>query len=182
MLIAETPRLVIRHFAAGDAEAMEAVFCDVEIMRYSEDGVEEPEAVRVRISSIIANYPTSCLGTWAIAEKLTRNVIGYVALSPRCNHCSPCEAELGFRLARSHWGRGYATEAARAACSHAFDKLFLVRIVAMIDPNNEASARVAKKVGMTLQGEIMFPGYTHPDHLYAIARRPVIECAERREL
>jgi [ribosomal protein S5]-alanine N-acetyltransferase len=170
MLIAETPRLVIRHFTAGDAAAMEAVFCDAEVMRYSEDGVDDPEAVRTRIGNVIADYPTSPLGMWAIAEKPTGNVIGYVALGRPRSPCGLREAELGFRLARPYWGRGYATEAAGAACRHAFETLLLARIVATIDPQNVASARVAQKVGMTLQGEVMFPGYTHPDHLYAIAR------------
>jgi hypothetical protein len=109
-------------------------------------------------------------GMWAVLEKATCDVIGYVGLSRFPNRCGPNEAELGFRLACPYWGRGYATEAAMAARDYALHRLLLPRLIAMIDPDNVASVRVAEKIGMTLESEIMFHGYTHPDHLYAIAQ------------
>ena len=168
MLVAETPRLVIRHLSANDADAMEAIFCDPEVMRYSEDGVQTPEFVRVWVANMISYDPVWGLGIWALIEKVTRDLIGYVGLSRFPNRCGPHETELGFRLARPYWGRGYATEAARGACDYALHRLLLPRIIAMIDPDNVASVRVVEKIGMTRESEIMFRGYTHPDHLYAI--------------
>ena len=170
MLVTKTARLVIRHFAIDDAGAMEAVFCDPEVMRYSEDGVQPPQFVRVWVANTIDYYPMWGFGMWAVIEKETRDVIGYAGLSRFLNRCGPNEAELGFRLARPYWFRGYATEAATATCDYALHRLRLPRIIAMIDPDNVASVRVAEKIGMTLEREIMFRGYTHPDHLYSIAQ------------
>jgi [ribosomal protein S5]-alanine N-acetyltransferase len=211
MLVTETPRLLVRHFSANDADAMKAIFCDPEVMRYSDDGVQTPEFARVWVANMIGYYPMSglqrfpfiwdrqvipyeretlqiplsapvlvgepdstspghALGMWAVIEKVTQDLIGYVGLSRFPSRCGPNEAELGFRLARRYWGRGYATEAAGAACDYALHRLLLPRIIAMIDPDNTASVRVAVKIGMTRESEIMFQGYTHPDHLYAIRR------------
>jgi len=170
MLVTKTARLVIRHFAIDDAGAMEAVFCDPEVMRYSEDGVQPPQFVHVWVANTIDYYPMWGFGMWAVIEKETRDLIGYAGLSRFPNRCGPNEVELGFRLARPYWGRGYATEAATATCDYALHKLRLPRIIAMIDPDNVASVRVAEKIGMTFEREIMFRGYTHPDHVYSIAQ------------
>jgi ribosomal-protein-alanine N-acetyltransferase len=59
---------------------------------------------------------------------------------------------------------------AQGCPDYALHRLRLPRIIAMIDPDNVASVRVAEKIGMTLEREIMFRGYTHPDHLYSIAQ------------
>ncbi len=69
---------------------------------------------------------------------------------------------------RSAWGKGYATEAASAVRDFAFGMLGIKRRIAMIDPANLASIRVATKIGMKYEKEAIFAGYTHPDHVYAI--------------
>jgi RimJ/RimL family protein N-acetyltransferase len=76
--------------------------------------------------------------------------------------------ELGYRLARSAWGKGYATEATIAVRDHAFTSLGMKRLIAIIDPSNLASVRVAEKLGMRFESEVMLEGYTHPDHVYAL--------------
>ena len=79
------------------------------------------------------------------------------------------EVEIGYRLGHSHWGRGIATEAARAAVSYARDTLGLKRLIALIDPGNVRSAAVARKLGMTKESEVMCEGYDHPDDVYSCA-------------
>jgi RimJ/RimL family protein N-acetyltransferase len=79
--------------------------------------------------------------------------------------------ELGYRLTRASWGKGYATEAAGAVMEHAFTSLGLERLVSLIDPENIASLRVAQKLGMQFEREIILPGYSHPDHMYAIIQQ-----------
>jgi RimJ/RimL family protein N-acetyltransferase len=79
------------------------------------------------------------------------------------------EIELGYRLARLAWGRGYATEAAHAVRDLAFTTLGLKRLIAMIDPANGASIRVAEKIGMQYEKDIVFGGYNHPDRIYSIS-------------
>jgi RimJ/RimL family protein N-acetyltransferase len=169
MLVGETPRLAIRPLVHNDAKAMEGIFCDPEVMRYSDNGVQAPEFASIWIAKMLCCYPTWGFGMWAVVEKETSKVIGYAGLSRYSGRCEPNEAEVGFRLARVHWGRGYATEAARAVCDHGLRGLLLPRIVAIVDPENLASLRVIKKIGMTFESEVTFQGYTHPDHLYAIA-------------
>lgn len=171
MLVAETERLMLRHFAAADACALEAVFCSPEVMRYG-DGVQTPKWIRAWVAEMIDGwYATWGFGMWAIVEQATGDVIGYCGVSRFPSRCGRDEAELGYRLARVHWGRGYATEAAGAVRDHGLYTLRVPRIIAVIDPANGASVRVAVKIGMRFEREITFDGYTHPDHLYVI-RRP----------
>jgi [ribosomal protein S5]-alanine N-acetyltransferase len=170
IVVAETRRLIIRHFTINDAEAMVAIFGDAIVMRFSDDGVQSPEFARVWVANMMDYYSIWGFGMWAIVQKETQGVIGYAGVSRFAGRCGPDEAELGFRLARPYWGRGYATEASGAACEYGLGELLLPRIVAIIDPDNVSSIRVAKKIGMTFESEVMLPGYTHPDHLYAIAR------------
>jgi len=95
-------------------------------------------------------------------------VIGYCGLFFFPDIEGQAEVEIGYRLARSVWGKGYATEAAKAVRDYAFNVLRLERLIAMIDPSNIASIRVAEKIGMHYEKEVMFEGYTHPDHVYVI--------------
>ena len=169
MLIAETSRLMLRQFYFEDVEAMNAVFGDAEVMRYGE-GVQSPQWVRSWISSWINEYyPRQGFGFWAVVIKETSNVIGYCGLSRFPGRCAADEAEIGFRLARSYWGRGIATEAAAAVRDHGFGSLHLPKIVAIIDPANVASIRVAQKLGLGYERDVMFDGYDHPDHVYSQA-------------
>ena len=69
---------------------------------------------------------------------------------------------------RSHWGRGFGSEAAAAALDLGLRAPRLSRIIAIIDPHNGASIRIARKIGMRFEREIMFPEYAYPDHLYAV--------------
>lgn len=165
-VVVATERLVLRHFEATDAGAMESIFCDPDVMRFS-DGVEDPQWVRTWLVKMIEEcYPHWGFGLWAVEETQTGAVIGYCGLE----HCDVGEGELGYRLRRDRWGRGYATEAARATCELGLDGLGLKRIVALIDPANAASLRVVSKLGMQYEREVMLDGYTHPDQLYVLAR------------
>lgn len=71
---------------------------------------------------------------------------------------------------RAHWGRGLATEATTAVRDLAFDTLKLDRLIALIDPANARSIRVAEKIGMSHEADVMQHGYTHADHVYAYSR------------
>jgi [ribosomal protein S5]-alanine N-acetyltransferase len=167
-VIVQTPRLVLREFEPGDGEAMHRVFGDREVMRYS-DGVRSPQWVRAWIEGWIdERYRQWGFGVWAVLEKPTLAVIGYCGLSRFPERRAADDAEIGFRLMRPHWGRGLATEAAVAVRAHAFDVLRLPQLVALIDPQNLAAVRVARKIGLRYEGEVILPGYDHPDHLYAL--------------
>ena len=169
MPVAETKRLILRSVRTGDAAGLEAVFCCPEVMRFSE-GVKSPAWVRAWIGRMTEEwYPTWGFGLWSVVRRADERLIGYCGLTRLAGRCDPDEAELGFRLAKDVWGRGYAIEAAAAACNYGLERLALSRIIAIVDPENRASIRVLEKIGMAYEREVMFESYSHPDQLYAIS-------------
>lgn len=169
MIILETDRLILRHFQVFDAEALNDVFGDAEVMRFG-PGVQTQQWVCDWLHDCLENYyPKLGFGPWAVVEKIRRTVIGYCGLFYFPDIEGQPEIELGYRLARRAWGQGYATEAGRAVRDYSFSVLGLPRLIALIDPQNVASLRVAAKVGMRYEKDVMLDGYTHPDHVYSIA-------------
>lgn len=169
-VIVETNRLVVRLFRLSDADAMNRIFGDPEVMRFG-SGVQTSEWVCDWLCHCLKNYRQKLdIGPWAVIEKNSEEVIGYCGLFYFSNVCGQPETEIGYRLARPYWGRGYATEAARAVLNYAFNVLCLPRLVSIIDPCDVRSIRVAEKLGMHYEKDVMFEGYTHPDRVYAIER------------
>jgi RimJ/RimL family protein N-acetyltransferase len=170
MVIAETERLILRHFRTSDAEAMDRVLGDAYVMRFGE-GPQTADRVRFWIRREITDrYRTWGFGKWAVVERASDEVLGYCGLARFNDRVLPGEVEIGYRLARPHWGKGYATEAARATVAHAFGALDLPRVIAVIDPENVASLRVAEKLHMHYVRDVIMEGWTHPDRVYAIDR------------
>lgn len=94
---------------------------------------------------------------WPVVEKATGKVIGHCGLLQK-EVDGQQEVELVYVFARASWGRGYATEAAMALRDHAFGQLGLQRLISLIEPENAVSERVAIKVGMRLEKEVVRPG------------------------
>lgn len=169
MIIAETQRLILRHFHKFDAEPMLRIFGDPDVMRYG-PGVQTKEWVQDWLKTCLENYYLAWgFGPWAVVDKSRHETIGYCGLFYFPNVAGQPEIEIGYRLARSAWGRGYATESVLAVRDYGFNVLCLPRLIAMIDPENTASIRVAQKARMIYEKDVMFEGYTHPDHVYVIA-------------
>ena len=170
MVILETARLILRQFRLSDAEALNTVFGDPVVMRFGE-GVKTQEWVKDWLRNCLQSYRQSTgIAPWAVIQKNTPEVIGYCGLFHFPDVCGQAETEVGYRLARTHWRQGYATEAASAVRDHALNTLGLSRLISMIDPQNVASVRVAEKLGMCYEKDVMLEGYTHPDHVYVIER------------
>jgi RimJ/RimL family protein N-acetyltransferase len=170
MVTVATKRLLLRPLHLGDAQAMGSVFGDPEVMRYG-DGVKAPAWVREWIARWTDDlYDRWGFGMWAVVEKPGRTVLGYCGLSRFPGRCASGETELGYRLARAHWGRGFATEAARAVRDYAFGTSRLPRLIALIDPENAPAIRVAEKIGLRYDRDAMLAGYDHPDSVYALDR------------
>ena len=168
MVTLETERLVLRQFRLSDADSMNRVFGDPEVMRFG-DGVKAPEWVKDWIRRSHENHQLeSRIGPLAVIEKNTKETVGYCGLFYFPDVCGQPETEIGYRLVRPYWGRGYATEAAQSVRDYAFNTLRLPRLISMIDPQNVASIRVAEKLGMRYEKDVMFEGYTHPDRVYVI--------------
>ncbi|MFN8529311.1 MAG: GNAT family N-acetyltransferase [Anaerolineae bacterium] len=169
MFIAQTDRLILRQLQADDLDALKAVFGDVEVMRFG-PGVQTVEWMREWLQNCLEHtYPTHGFGPYAVTLKYNGEMIGYCGLFHFPDVGGQPEIEIGYRLARRSWGAGYATEASCAVRDYAFTVIGLCRLIAMIDPGNTASIRVAEKLGMHYEKDVMFEGYTHPDRVYAIA-------------
>jgi len=169
MIITETRRLLLRELDDGDTAALEPVLADPEVMRFS-SGVLRPTEIAAWIVDRREEYARWGFGCWAVVAREERRVVGYCGLTLFDDLGEHPEVEVGYRLARASWGRGLATEAAAAVRDHAFGSLGLSRLIALVDPSNRASVRVAEKLGMRHERDVMRPGYTHPDRLYAVLR------------
>lgn len=152
--IFETERLRIRPWTLRDPdiENAHAIYSDPAVLRYMGGGTGDADLAqtRARIERYLKasdphpSFPAG-LGLWAIVEKATGRAIGSVELVPLDG--GP-EIEVGYHLAQSRWGQGFATEAARAAVQYGFNTLGLTRIVGVIFPENSASRNVLEKCGM----------------------------------
>ena len=169
MIVTETERLIIRRLRPDDRDALMAVFGDPEVMRFG-DGVQSATWVTNWISAGLNSYEQRGYGPWSLLSKTEDRVIGYCGLFYFPEIDGRPEIEIGYRLARSDWKQGFATEAVNAVRDYAFGTLLLPRLVCLIDPGNIASIRVAAKCGLRYEKDVMLPGYTYPDRLYVVGR------------
>lgn len=110
-------------------------------------GSRDPNKVTRLLEDELASPRSDALGLWPVIEKATGKVVGDCGLVPK-EIDGQAEIELVYVFARDVWGQGYATEVAAALRDYAFEHLGVARLVALIDPANPASERVALKIGM----------------------------------
>jgi RimJ/RimL family protein N-acetyltransferase len=154
----ETPRLLLRPFAPGDAALVQAVYSDPEVMRYVATGpMEDFLLIERLLEDYMAHQRRHGFSFWAVIERSSGTLIGDAGL-----YQTPAgEVELGYTLGAAWWGRGYATEAAGRWLSVAFGELGLDEVVALAEPANVASLRVLDKLGMRPDGERIAFGRPH---------------------
>ncbi|TWU54888.1 hypothetical protein Poly51_36100 [Rubripirellula tenax] len=169
MIVAETERLTLRHASPDDAIAMRAVFCDPEVMRHG-DGPQTDDWIQSWITRMNYNYNELGYGLWIVTQTIDALAIGYCGLTWFPNISGRPEIEVGYRLARTYWDKGYATEVAVAVRDLAFSHYELDRLIAIIEPDNLRSIRVAEKLGMQYDGDVLLDGYDHSDSVYACQR------------
>jgi len=152
-IITQTDRLTLRVPSMDDADVLASYWSDPETMKYiGKDGSGwTREQVVVRIERAIRFCAEHGMTFWTVVENETGTVIGQGGLVP-IDFNGP-EIELGYRLGRAHWGKGYATEISRASAAYAFETLGLDRLIAVSDPENLASRRVLVKAGFEERGE-----------------------------
>ncbi len=112
------------------------------------------------ISKAEALYQEKKMGFFACELKETGEFVGICGLLEQKNVEGKDEIEVGYLFVRDHWGKGYATEAARACMEYGFHKMGCNRIISLIDPENSASIRVAEKNGLVKEKVTIFKGRT----------------------
>lgn len=147
----KTDRLVLRRFTAAGVEHLTLLDRDPEVMRYLTGKSTPREMVEQQVLPRILEYyaSPSGLGYWAAEEKATGEFLGWFEFRPVAGG-NPSTVELGYRLRRSAWGKGYATEGSRALLRKGFTELAVQRVMATTMAVNTASRRVMEKVGLRL--------------------------------
>jgi len=155
-----TERLLLRRWRADDLAPFARLNADRRVMEHLPGplGREESDALARRIEQHFADHG---FGPWAVEVPGLAPFVGFVGLArPGFDaHFTPC-VEIAWRLAAEHWGRGYATEGARAALAFGCGALALEEIVAFTVPGNARSRRVMENLGMTHEPR---DGFDHPD-------------------
>lgn len=139
-----TERLILRPWQDDDLEPFAALNSDPEVMEYFPSLLSraQSDAMAERIRT---HFERHGFGLWAVEVPGVAPFIGFTGLH---RPSFMPGVEVGWRLARSHWGAGYATEAARASLAWGFAQLDLPEIIAMVVPDNHRSQRVMAKLGM----------------------------------
>jgi RimJ/RimL family protein N-acetyltransferase len=178
-----TERLDLRQFTEDDADGLFALDSDPEVMRhigpFAPPDVDScRERIRTRFLPFYAQYPS--YGFWAVVEKASGDFLGWFHLKPALDYVFHKEAgyqqgdvDLGYRLRRASWGKGYATEGSRVLVRKALTELDAAQVVAVALIENVASWRVMEKVGMKRVGTFAIPGYEVPAVKYALAREDI---------
>jgi len=151
-VLLETQRLVLRRFVEDDADNLFELDSDPEVMRFLSGGTPTPrDVIQTDILPRFLRYDDRFpgFGFWAAIEKETGDFFGWFSFRP-ADEADPREVNLGFRLRQVFWGKGYATEGARALVRMGFSELGVQRVVATTYEDNTASRRVMEKAGMKL--------------------------------
>jgi RimJ/RimL family protein N-acetyltransferase len=168
----------LRRFVESDVDSLAALHGDPEVMRYIEDPVPREVIVERTLPEILRGYDElpAGLGQFVAEEKATGAFLGWFSLRPASSYGLDGGTELGYRLLPSTWGKGYATEGARALVESGFARLRLDRIVATTMAVNAGSRRVLEKAGLRHVRTFFadwpdpIPGAEHGDVVYELTR------------
>ena len=162
----ETDRLLLREAMPEDLDEWAIItFADPDVIRYMPKRDMTPRERAERAMGVFnENWSKYSYGGWLVVDKTTGQILGECNLDTEVG-----EVELGYSFAKKYWGKGYATEASRAAVRFAFERTDLDRIMAVVVPENTASWKVLEKIGFV---------YEREDHFYDL---DVVYYAIRRD-
>ena len=151
----ETERLLLRNTKAEDIPALVKMWTDMDVTRFM--GGPKDASWLEKIFTDDANNPEPLLyDQWPVIEKSSGKLIGYCGLLDKDVE-GKLEIELVYAFLPSAWGKGFATEISSALRDYALNKMGLTRLIALIEPENDASVRVAERVGFHLDRKIIRP-------------------------
>ena len=144
--VLRTERLILRPVTADDHAVLQAHWTTPDVRRFLFDGATLSAAeITGAIENSARDFGRAGYGLWLIHEKVGTDLVGTVGLRP----LEDLGLEIFYSLAPGSWGRGYATEAARAVLAHALGPLGLPEVLAEVDEGNAASIAVIERLGMT---------------------------------
>ncbi|MEV7320399.1 GNAT family N-acetyltransferase [Streptomyces sp. NPDC093970] len=170
-----TDRLVLRHWRDSDLGPWAEMNADPEVREHLGDPLTREQS-DASVAAFRAEFDRRGYGWWAVEVRATGGFIGFAGLDAVDDGMPFTGVEIGWRLARPAWGRGYATEAALAVLAHGFDALALPEILAVTTAANLRSRAVMRRIGMTRNPADDFddptapPGPLRPSVLYRLAR------------
>jgi RimJ/RimL family protein N-acetyltransferase len=150
----ETNRLLLRPRSLVDLDACLAMNAEPDVMRYVGGMPANMDDYAATLVTRISRPHPSGLGYWSLfAKQNPQYFLGWVSLVLYDYEDPGSNVEIGWRVPKTAWGNGYATEAASVVLRYAFGSLGLKRVIATMDPGNVSSFRVAEKIGMTFVGD-----------------------------
>lgn len=163
----ETPRLILRRLTVNDIDCLVALDRDPEVMRFITGGIPSSyEAISAKFLPYAMSYNGGAdnLGFWAVIEKFSDEFVGWIFLRPesdfellqQLNLAEADALELGYRLRKTSWGKGYTTEAALLLVGKVLAELETAIVNAWALAENRASIAVMKKVGLRREQEYVF--------------------------
>ena len=168
MKILETRRLMLRRLLPEDLDSLFALYRDQDVRRHFPEGTLTYEETKEELEWFRHGHPEHPqLGLWATIHKETDRFIGRCGLLPWIIDRT-LEVEIAYLLDKRYWNQGLGAEAAQALVRHGFEQLQLPRLIALIDPANQASMRTAEKAGLRFEREIELEGVR--SSLYAISK------------
>ncbi len=142
--------LILRPHRYSDSAFMKLLNSDPEVLKFTPDSpLNDKHIVKEIITSLRLQFVEKRMGRFIVELPDSKHCIGWCGLKYLED---TCEVDLGFRFLRDFWGKGYATDSAKACLKYGFEELNLQRITAKVLPQNTASISVLKKIGMTKIG------------------------------
>jgi len=168
----QTQRLLLRRWKESDLEPYSIICADSEVMKWIGNGdVCTRQQCAAAIRSFERSWEENGYGLFAVERRDTGALIGFTGLAiPNFLPEVLPAVEIGWRLAKSAWGNGFATEAAKASMSYGFDACKLDRIVSIHQIGNAASGKIMTKIGMTFERETIDPSCDRTVHVYEVAK------------
>ena len=153
----KTKRLLLRPFQVSEFDNAYQLLSDPDVMRYSLNGPYSKQKSQAFIEQCILKSKQNEPTLFAVIEKENNQFIGFCGFFPQTIQGKQ-EIELGYRLLKAQWGKGFATEAAMAMKNYAFNELGITRLISLIETSNIASLRVAKKNGFCVEKQMLYDG------------------------
>jgi RimJ/RimL family protein N-acetyltransferase len=170
-----TARLIMRPRGVHDMDDIMAMCADPEVMRYLTPPGDDIGVFRAKMLERVTKDYGPGLGAWSLfAQDAPERFLGWVSLNPMA--AVPEDVEIGYRTIRAAWGRGYVSEAGRAALAYGFGVVGLAEIVAVVHPENLRSQAVMGRLGFRRDG-MRDHGEDGPWLLHRLARAEAVEAA-----